>query len=603
MIVSEAFVALVFVVGSFLLWRFRRQVLSWIREFFSQEGSAFNLAVFRIIFYSTTIPLIILTTLSEGAVERYAALPKELLDPPTGAGLFARHVPISTTLVQWSYVILLISAALAAIGFLTRLASITFLVSGAYFLTIPQLYGKVSHYHIILWVAAVLAVSRTADVWSVDSLLRARRDARRGRALLPSPSRAYSRPLRMTWLFLALTYLGPGFWKYRDTGFEWARPTNMRGILYNKWYELGGWQPVLPVDKSDFLLTAGALLTMFFELGFVVLIWNRYSRILAACLGIFFHQMTYLTMKIGFWPQQVLYLSFVNWYRISNAFFKRRQGPLLLCYDGNCGVCRTIVTILARSALPGGIEFVTAQDAVKSGRSIGNASLTDMLVEMHLFTTAGTFQGFDAYRRLAWRVPILWPLLVLAYLPPVARIGRRVYGSVSSHRVCPITPNGETPAGRFRARAWRDKAWVLGPTAIGAAILVLGLAVIPSGVQRGWPIAVYPAFSALNAQRHAELAIEETRSDGTRTSISLKPCFSWMTSDRYAGIVRSVVSRARSGEPEALRSLLDAASRTCPRPQAGGAVALSFYAVTVATTPSIAGRVLSKQLLLREPLG
>jgi hypothetical protein len=40
---------------------------------------------------------------------------------------------------------------------------------------------------------------------------------------------------------------------------------------------------------------------------------------------------------------------------------------------------------------------------------------------------------------------------------------------------------------------------------------------------------------------------------------------------------------------------------TCPSLEGGGAVALSFYNQTVATTPSIAGRVLFRELLLREP--
>jgi predicted DCC family thiol-disulfide oxidoreductase YuxK len=596
-VAAAAFALLVVVVGLFAAWRYRSQIASLVRTFFSEPGQAFNLAVFRIVFYAAAFPLL---NLSDDKVERFASLPRDLSTAPQGFGAIAPHVPLSTTLVHWSYVVIIVSSVLAAIGLLTRIASIAYLVAVCYYLTIPQLF-KVSHYHIVVWVAAIFVFSRTADVWSVDSVIRARRDARRGRPLVPAPARRYSRPLRMTWLLLAMTYLGPGLWKYRDTGFQWISATNMRGILYDKWYELGGWRPFVPVDKSGFLLAAGALMTMVFELSFFFLIWHRVTRLIAAGLGLFFHTMTYVSMRIAFWSQVSVYVSFVDWYRLSHFFFARRRQPLVFCYDAGCGVCRTTATALSRISLPAGVEFVPAADAARSPVAIGT-DVANLHAEIHVFTPDATYRGFDAYRRLAWRIPVLWPLLLLAYLPPVPSLGRRLYRSVSERRACavePVSVASRAPAGR---RGWRDRAWVVLPTAVGAVILAFGLVAIPREETHGWPFALYPTFAGLWAPESQQLTIQLSRSDGTRANISLQSCFPWMTSDRYAAVVANAVARARSGQPEVLRSLVGAASRSCPTLEKGRDIVLNFYSETVATTPAIAGRVLSRHLLLRNQL-
>ena len=59
--------------------------------------------------------------------------------------------------------------------------------------------------------------------------------------------------------------------------------------------------------------------------------------------------------------------------------------------------------------------------------------------------------GFDAYRALAWRLPLGWPLLPTLYLPPVPWVGRRLYGRIAAtrHRATCARPGGAAtlPAG------------------------------------------------------------------------------------------------------------------------------------------------------------
>jgi predicted DCC family thiol-disulfide oxidoreductase YuxK len=589
-VISEAFFAFVALAGLIAAWWFRGSVTNAIRRFFSEPGSAFNLSVFRLIFYSTALALV---NLPEEQVEHYAALPRGLIVPPTGFGLVARHLPISTTLVDVSYAIFVTASIFAAVGLFTKIASVAFLVAAMYYLTIPQLFGKVNHYHIVVWVAAVLAVSRTADVLSLDSIIQAKRRSTRAVALTPPLDRAYSRPIRLTWLFLGVGYLGPGLWKYRTAGLEWASASNMRAILYDKWYELGHYRPFIPVEKSGLLLTLGALTTLGFEITFLFLVWNRYTRILAAAMGLFFHTMTNLTMRIPFYWSMILYTSFIDWDRISRWAIARRE-TILFAFDGGCGICRTTAFALARNSLPGGAQFVSAQEASETGRLPAGANLQNLLAEIHVFTPTRTFKGFDAYRRLAWRIPFLWPALPLLYLPPVGLIGRRVYRHVSGHRRCHVASK---PVVAGRPNFPRD-AWTIAPTAVGAIILTLALLAAATEKVNGWPIALYPTFAGFHSAQSNRLSVVRLTSTGAATTISLKSCFTWMPSDRYAGLVRSTIKRARDGQHDVIGTLITAASKECPL-LASNSASFAFYNEAVETTPGRIGRLIDRELLLR----
>ena len=140
----------------------------------------------------------------------------------------------------------------------------------------------------------------------------------------------------------------------------------MRAILYNKWYELGGYRPFVPVDRSGVLLTLGGLTTLAFELGFILLIWHRYTRLLAAAMGLFFHAMNVVTLNIKFYWAMILYVTFVDWEWLSRWALRRRE-PLVFAYDGGCGMCRQTAAALSTATLPGGVTYTSAQDLAGRG--------------------------------------------------------------------------------------------------------------------------------------------------------------------------------------------------------------------------------------------
>lgn len=62
--------------------------------------------------------------------------------------------------------------------------------------------------------------------------------------------------------------------------------------------------------------------------------------------------------------------------------------------------------------------------------------LERLLFEMHVVTPdrAAVYTGFDAFRWIAARLPLLWPIVPLLYVPGVPALGRRIYLWVAKNR-------------------------------------------------------------------------------------------------------------------------------------------------------------------------
>ena len=283
----------------------RRRVVAATRAYFTACGPALNLAVFRIALF-----VLFLLKVEFTPVAFYAQLPAVLLMPPPGLGWLPKYLPMSPDAVQAVLLVFRVSCVLAIVGLFTRPATIVALLSGAYAIAVPQLYGKMYADHHILWFAALLAVSPCGDVLSIDAIRAARR---RGAAASPPPSRAYALPLRIVWLLLGIIYFFPGFWKIWRTGLAWVSADNMQHQMFLKWREFGEWTPPLRVDRVPLLMLLGALGTVVFELGFIALVVSSRLRPVAAAVGLVFHNLTWFFLSITFWVLQLTYVALIDW--------------------------------------------------------------------------------------------------------------------------------------------------------------------------------------------------------------------------------------------------------------------------------------------------
>jgi predicted DCC family thiol-disulfide oxidoreductase YuxK len=108
----------------------------------------------------------------------------------------------------------------------------------------------------------------------------------------------------------------------------------------------------------------------------------------------------------------------------------------LLLFDGDCALCRKGVAQLRRLDWFGVLRYADARDRAHLPATVPPLDPDRLLEEMHLLPADGgrIYHGFGAFRWLAWRLPLLWPLAPFLYLPGVPTLGQRIYLWVARNR-------------------------------------------------------------------------------------------------------------------------------------------------------------------------
>ncbi len=114
---------------------------------------------------------------------------------------------------------------------------------------------------------------------------------------------------------------------------------------------------------------------------------------------------------------------------------RRWNGKISVFYDSDCGLCgRSMCMLLLLDWLhrlrP--VDFCKAQE-----RTLWAPDLPLPVLDRALhvrFPDGATLKGFSAFRSLAWHLPALWPLAPLLQLPGMTFVGDRVYARVAKKR-------------------------------------------------------------------------------------------------------------------------------------------------------------------------
>ena len=109
---------------------------------------------------------------------------------------------------------------------------------------------------------------------------------------------------------------------------------------------------------------------------------------------------------------------------------------LTVIHDGQCRLCRRAVGLLRLLDWRRRLACLDLHD--REGLPPAAAALDPAALhrDIHAVTAAGrVHRGFAAYRAIAWRLPLLWPLAPLLHLPPVAALGSRVYRYIADQRM------------------------------------------------------------------------------------------------------------------------------------------------------------------------
>lgn len=514
----------------------RRYLLKTIREFFAGTTHPINLAIFRIVLFG------LIFEFSISRIVWFSQLPKEILFPPIGSEWLISLIPINATVAQATSWLLKFCSFTAMIGLFTRTSAWLTVILGVYVLGIPQFYGKVDHYHHILWFAAILAASRCADVLSLDAVFMSWKRADRGQVEPPSLSRVYALPLRFVWLLLGIIYFFPGFWKLWHSGFDWAFSDNLKYQLYTKWLELDGWMPLFRLDRYPVLYKLSALGSILFELTFILLIIWPATRYIAAVGGLILHNMIGLIMNIGFLSLQKCYVAFFDWNAIFHWIgYRLFPKDMYVVYDGNCKLCRRTIATFRVFDIFGRLTFLNALD--EQALATHNLFWLDsqaLLADMHAVLKANSWKGFYAYRVLAARIPIFWPILPLLYVWPVPQIGKRIYRRVADSRTCSL-PQAEihdTSKPKYQPRTYSQAVML-----VGVSLLIGNVLFGFAKISNAWPFACYPKFSSLSGPQTTILEVVPLSTTGTPVPFEQKNLKGEFALHKFAGLTRKILNR------------------------------------------------------------
>lgn len=280
-----------------------------LAQLFDRPADARDLAFFRVVVF---LSLAAYTQPSE--IGRFADLPHTLLVAPVGWGWLLGLVPLSSVwAVPLAWLLIGVSLA-AAIGFRPKVTSWLAVGLGVLVLGIPQFYGKINHFHHLIWFAAIVAASPAWDVWAIG--------ADRSRGL--QRGLRYGRPLIWVWLLVGLIYFFPGFWKAAVDAAAWMDGSALATMLHGQWFRMDA-VPALRVDLGTLSVLAGTGVLVF-ELGFVFALVNPGSRAAFVIGAGLFHLSVYLLAGINFWSLAVCLVAFVPIGRLVERHVGDRDG-------------------------------------------------------------------------------------------------------------------------------------------------------------------------------------------------------------------------------------------------------------------------------------
>lgn len=111
-------------------------------------------------------------------------------------------------------------------------------------------------------------------------------------------------------------------------------------------------------------------------------------------------------------------------------------GRGVVLYDGACEFCRRSVGLLRRLDWLGRLHFQNCRDSDTWPPCDEPLEMPKLIEEMHVVPPERdrSLAGFQAFRWMAWRMPLVLPLAPLLYLPGVLWLGNRVYRWVARNR-------------------------------------------------------------------------------------------------------------------------------------------------------------------------
>ena len=168
------------------------------------------------------------------------------------------------------------------------------------------------------------------------------------------------------------------------------------------------------------LVNASTYGTILIEVAFPFLVWQRATRPYMLAAAVFLHVQFAIFLGLPYFSFVMImgHMSFVRpeWLARLRAWWTRTIGTMEMVYDGHCGFCvRSMERFLAFDGL--------GQIKVRDFRTNPSPVVGDAQVEKALYLVlpdGRALPGFEAYRYVVPRVPGLWWMVPLFYVPDSA---------------------------------------------------------------------------------------------------------------------------------------------------------------------------------------
>lgn len=325
LMLSRILVAVILLHALALVLQRRKQSLQMLKEFVFEKGSAYNLAIFRILFFT----LLFLAIRYEvfGSYMTWTHLPESARGDLPFIGWLIRMLPITPEIYGLAANVGSVLVFLALIGFRTRWMLLAYIPIGMYLWGVPCFFGKLNHHHIMIWIPMIFAFANSSDVLSLDSLIR----KMRGNFQKPTPSVQYALPFKVLWVLFAIIYCCSGFHKLWDTGLFWALSDNLSNQIRLEWFENYDTVVDIRIDLFPVLLKFAGISVIIFEILYPLFIIKKATRFVCLIGAFCLHLSAGYFLNIDFANLRIAHLSFIPWDRFS----KRRMNNELVEQKGD----------------------------------------------------------------------------------------------------------------------------------------------------------------------------------------------------------------------------------------------------------------------------
>jgi predicted DCC family thiol-disulfide oxidoreductase YuxK len=464
-----------------------------------------------------------------------AVFPREMALPRGIMRLFWDYVPGYYTLGQTAWMLNALEwltggfLLLAGAGLLTRLTVPIAFVCYVIFAGMVREYFFIFHQNLIpMLMLGVMAFLPVGDSYSIDRLIRLARD--RPVRDDQTPSVSYGLMRAAIWSPLAFGYFAAGVSKMLAAGIGWANadamqyrvievavaPMHMEFSFANQIAALPSWMFVMM-----------GLATLVSETGYPVIYISRTARWIVPVLTVGMHTGIFILQRILFLDLVLLQFCILPWQSIYprlRQWLLARGAAATVLFDGWCPLCRRTVRVLGACDL---FELVTFHDFRTSGVGAFAAGTTEarlrerLEVEMAVQARGGLRFGLDGYARLLLRLPLLWPLLPVLWVPGFSHAARGTYTAVAARRQSLLQCShaclvGETPALHSLASAFAPAPAPRPYRRVLAGAAVLYLIIIVFRIEY-YPLTALQMFTDTNREDSVHYAqLVAVYSDGHR---------------------------------------------------------------------------------------